>query len=270
MPSIEISTQPTPPRSAVHTGNSPKRPLPLDDSDTDSGRPQKIARGESPLKGAAGRRLDQHKRDRKANTPQYDGPALPQPPPPSLPRDLLFFLSILPKANSFYAPKYKAEGLVKLLQTINIPNNISELQPHPGARAPLPQQVPTHLQQVPTPQIAHLHQFQPIQQMSPLPPALPPQYGQYNSGYPAFPMSKRNPFSTDHRDGGELGANNVYHSSLAFHRPSSVFSALPTLEGPYLTRLPPSPPRYSHDASGSSPYSEAQTAALRKHFESKY
>lgn len=44
--------------------NSPKRPLPpsFEELQQDLARPRKIIRGESPLKGAAGRRLDQQKR----------------------------------------------------------------------------------------------------------------------------------------------------------------------------------------------------------------
>jgi len=44
--------------------NSPKRPMPqsFEQLQEELTRPRKIARGESPLKGAAGRRLDQQKR----------------------------------------------------------------------------------------------------------------------------------------------------------------------------------------------------------------
>ena len=228
MPSIEVSTQQhTPPKPVAQTGNSPKRPLPLDESDTDSGRPSKMARGESPLKGAAGRRLDQHKRDRKANTPQYDGPSLPQPPPPSLPRDVLFFLSILPKANTFYAPKYKPEGIVKLLQDTYIPNNVLELKPLPGARGP-PQQIPPHVQQPPqpSPHLAHMQHMQHIQHMPPMPPIPPPQYAQYNGGYPAFLLSNRSPIPTHQPYGGAFTADHGYGSEAVFPAPKYGHSAL--------------------------------------------
>ena len=194
--SIEVSTQQqtTPPKPYAPVGNSPKRPLPLDDSDTDSGRPRKLVRGESPLKGAAGRRLDQQKRGRQNDTPQYDGPSIPPPSPPSIPRDVLFFLSILPKANTFYGPNYKPEAIVKLLQDTYIPNNISELKPHSGIRAPTQHMLSLQHQQPPPPQIQHMQQMQNPQYMQSMPPVQPipqQQYGQYNSGYPVFPSSSQ-------------------------------------------------------------------------------
>src|SRR5579862_5074291 len=56
IPSHEIE-QSTPPAKFIQTTNSPKRPLPTDESDNELTRPRKLIRGESPLKGAAGRRL---------------------------------------------------------------------------------------------------------------------------------------------------------------------------------------------------------------------
>ena len=57
--------------------NSPKRPL--EDAD-ESAQPRKLARGESPLKGAAGRRLDAARRNMAANGSTPVG--LPQGPTP--------------------------------------------------------------------------------------------------------------------------------------------------------------------------------------------
>lgn len=188
VPGVEVATQqqnePTKPYAPI--GNSPKRPLPLDDSDTDGGRPRKLARGESPLKGAAGRRLDQQKRNRQNDTPQYDGPAPPESSPPSIPRDVLFFLSILPKSSVFHGPNYKPEAIVKLLQDTYIPKNMSELGPYPGSRGPPQHMAPL---QHPPPPPSHMQHMQPVQNvqympsMTPMPPAPPPQYGQYNSGF---------------------------------------------------------------------------------------
>src|SRR2546423_12843711 len=63
-PSIEVS-EPSPNSPAIKhvdtlATNSPKRPFPVEDFEDNT--PRKMARGESPLKGAAGRRMDQQKR----------------------------------------------------------------------------------------------------------------------------------------------------------------------------------------------------------------
>lgn len=100
--------------------NSPKRPFPMDDFESDLNRPRKLARGESPLKGAAGRRLDQQKR-----LQQNTGAAAWQPnaPPFVIPRDITFLLSIIPAAHlSTSLPKYNAERLVRILGQTYIPD----------------------------------------------------------------------------------------------------------------------------------------------------
>ena len=99
---------------------SPKRPLSLDDSDNDTGRPQKFQRAASPLKGAAGRRLDQQKRSQLPVDPplfqqqQVGAPPHPLPPPP-LPRDVTFLLSIIPRADTYAATRFKPSELVSLM-----------------------------------------------------------------------------------------------------------------------------------------------------------
>ena len=154
--------------------NSPKRPLPTDDDD-DSPRPRKVARPESPLKGAAGRRLDQQKRNRQPEIPQFTQPVPHPPPPPPLPRDVMFLLSIIPKAETYHATKFSAEQLVKLLRETNIPTSMAQAPTLPGARG--------------------LPQNQPMPPYQPMPPPNPQpqvpyghgQYnGQYNGGYPQF------------------------------------------------------------------------------------
>ena len=102
---------------AAQTVYSPKRPLPLDDSDNDVGRPHKFQRAASPLKGAAGRRLDQQKRSQLPVDPplfqqqQIGAPPHPLPPPP-LPRDVTFLLSIIPRADTYAATRFKPSELV--------------------------------------------------------------------------------------------------------------------------------------------------------------
>jgi len=213
VPNIEAPTQhqDTPPKAFAPIGNSPKRPLSLDDSDTDGGRPRKIVRGESPLKGAAGRRLDQQKRNRQNDTPQYDGPSIPPPSPPSLPRDVLFFLSILPKAITYHGPRYEPAAMVKLLHESYISDHVSKLPPRPGTQGP-----PQHMQSLhhpppPPRHMAHVQQIQNTQYMPPMPSMPPgtPQYGQYNGGFSAFP-SPSSQAVPHQRGGGSFEPRNGY------------------------------------------------------------
>ena len=135
MPSIETSTpaQNSPPTQYSQPTNSPKRPMPFEESDNEATRPRKVARGESPLKGAAGRRLDQQKRSRLPNEViQYEGQTnVYPPPPPPLPRDVLFLLSIIPKASTYHATKFKPEEMVRLIRDTHIPNSVNQLRPPP-------------------------------------------------------------------------------------------------------------------------------------------
>ena len=167
---------------------SPKRPFPLEDSDNESVRPSKLARTTrdvSPLKGAAGRRLDQQKRNRPSQeVPQFNNNPVPVPPlPPPLPRDVMFLLSIIPKAETYHATKFSAEALVKLIRETNIPTHISQLPPPPGARGPPPPQPPQH--KMPMPMAVPLYQQNQMQQMP------HGQYGgqQFNGEFARFPSS---------------------------------------------------------------------------------
>jgi cleavage stimulation factor subunit 3 len=96
--------------------NSPKRPFQIEDSD-DLNRPRKLARGESPLKGAAGRRLDQQKRLQQG-TPTWQSNA----PPFVVPRDITFLLSIIPRADLYTSTKFSPEALVRLLRETIVPD----------------------------------------------------------------------------------------------------------------------------------------------------
>lgn len=111
--------------------NSPKRPL--DDADNEQNQPRKMVRGESPLKGAAGRRLDAARRNNAAgggNTP-IAGPA-------PLPREINFLLGIIPGAHTYQATRFSAEGMVALLRNTTLP-----LPNHPGGAAAAPQAPPS-------------------------------------------------------------------------------------------------------------------------------
>lgn len=165
---------------------SPKRPLPLEESDNEGSRPQKLARTTreaSPLKGAAGRRLDQQKRNRQPQEiPQFTSHPVPlPPPPPPLPKEVTILLGMIPRAETYHATKFSAQGLVRLLRETYIPTHESQLRPPHGARVPPPPQP----LQMPIP---------PYQQNAPMQQMPHGQYsGQYNGGYPqfssAFPQS---------------------------------------------------------------------------------
>lgn len=83
---------------------SPKRPLGVDDEELNP--PKRLARGASPLKGAAGRRLDQQRRNQAS----------------ALHRDITFLLNILPPAHSYDTQRLSAHGLVSLLKDTTIPD----------------------------------------------------------------------------------------------------------------------------------------------------
>ena len=173
--------------------NSPKRPAPFDDSDTDGERPRKLARGESPLKGAAGRRVNQQKGPlghRHADSAQPNTFSLPQPPPPppppSLPRDVLFLLGIIPRPDTYKITKFNPSKMVELFRDTEIPRTPDELRLLQAHRnqpqitpqiqqrpAAIPQYAPTPPVTQPTYQIPH-----------PAPIASHFQQPQYNGMFP--------------------------------------------------------------------------------------
>lgn len=108
---------------------SPKRPL--EDAD-DNAQPRKLARGESPLKGAAGRRLDAARRNNATtgNTPI----GLPAGPPP-LPRGINFLLGIIPAAHTYKETRFKPDVMVTMLR--NVPG--IPVDPALGGQAQPPQ-----------------------------------------------------------------------------------------------------------------------------------
>ncbi|KAF3229452.1 mRNA 3'-end-processing protein rna14 [Orbilia oligospora] len=115
---------------------SPKRQAEDSDGDVSKNeRPRKIARGESPIKGAAGRRLmDQQKRAAAAaanreqegrhNQPHHGKHASISgtlPPPPSLPDSIMYLLSILPPSHTYRSVRFNPEEIYKLLANMNLP-----------------------------------------------------------------------------------------------------------------------------------------------------
>ncbi|WYZ34218.1 hypothetical protein EsH8_I_000494 [Colletotrichum jinshuiense] len=107
LPPIRQTASPGP--QYMNVTNSPKRPFGGDDFE-ELNRPRKLARGESPLKGAAGRRLDQQRRNQGA----------------PLSRDITFLLGILPQAHVYAlspgAFRLNAPNLVSLIRDTPVPD----------------------------------------------------------------------------------------------------------------------------------------------------
>ncbi|KAB5526391.1 hypothetical protein GE09DRAFT_1064979 [Coniochaeta sp. 2T2.1] len=97
--------------------DSPKRPFPTDDFDdlpprkAMRGEQQDFIRGASPLKGAAGRRLDQQRR----------GGASQNAAAPIIPRDVSFLLGIIPPAHTYNQAVFPPSGVIRLLNQTHIP-----------------------------------------------------------------------------------------------------------------------------------------------------
>lgn len=91
----------------VRVTASPKRPFGIDDEELNP--PKRLARGVSPLKGAAGRRLDQQRRNQAS----------------ALHRDITFLLNILPPAHSYDSQRLNANGMVTLLRDTPLPDYAS-------------------------------------------------------------------------------------------------------------------------------------------------
>ena len=142
---------------------SPKRPL--DDSDSE-GPARKVARGESPLKGAAGRRmaLDAIRRTGLANevTPQQTPAQSYHAPPPTLPQPVFRLLSAIPPAHTYEQTRFDAQKMAQLLQgvdlsrvDINQRNAVWQQQHQPQAPA-----TATYAPPPPNPQMYYQHQQQ--------------------------------------------------------------------------------------------------------------
>lgn len=133
VPSIEpitsrpISPAPLPYVPSPHPGllqvaQSPKRPFPVEDFE-DANPPRKMMRGEesqrgvSPLKGAAGRRLDQQRR-MQGHGPGSSYTAAPRP----ISRDITFLLNIIPSPDLYRGPHFDRHMVVYTLQTTRVPN----------------------------------------------------------------------------------------------------------------------------------------------------
>ena len=113
---------------------SPKRPF--DDSDNEMPQRNKFMRGESPLKGAAGRRLQTQTGSTLSNMAAGGGgsgfmtknyiptsaaaaPPVPAGPTP-LPRDISYLLSILPHASLYRSTMFDAHQMVDFLKSVEL------------------------------------------------------------------------------------------------------------------------------------------------------
>ncbi|KAJ1324230.1 cleavage stimulation factor subunit 3 [Microdochium nivale] len=105
--------EPSPRPQFLQPTHSPKRPYQADEEEYNP--PRKMARGVSPLKGAAGRRLDQQRRAQGGASSQA---ATPLP----IPRDITFLLSLIPPASTFTAPRFSPDGMVRLIANTAVPD----------------------------------------------------------------------------------------------------------------------------------------------------
>jgi cleavage stimulation factor subunit 3 len=133
MPSIEqgasLQNSPRPPPFATRASpapqfmpavNSPKRPLPADDFDEPPRKIQRndfgeFQRGASPLKGAAGRRLDQQRRMQGQGAASYT--ATPAP----IARDITFLMGQIPRAEVYDAHRLNPAKMTNLLRDTQVP-----------------------------------------------------------------------------------------------------------------------------------------------------
>jgi cleavage stimulation factor subunit 3 len=152
VPSIETeNVSGSPIQTAIDSiaTHSPKRPLP---DDFEDGGLRKMARGESPLKGAAGRRMNQQ---RQANGASIS--SLPAALPPPLPPQIHYLLSILPKAHFYNETRLDAAKLINVLRDVHLPPPGSlPAHPTPQPQPPQPtwpphQPQPLHFGHLPQP-----------------------------------------------------------------------------------------------------------------------
>ena len=133
MQSIEQPTSmhnsPRPPPLAVRSSprphflpvtNSPKRPLLVDDFDEPPRKIQRnefqeFQRGASPLKGAAGRRLDQQRRLQGQGAASYNSAPAP------IARDITFLMSQIPRAEFYDQHQINPNKMVGLIRDTHVP-----------------------------------------------------------------------------------------------------------------------------------------------------
>ena len=166
--SIERGASPAAAPAPPPVVNSPKRPLPFDESDGE--QPRKFLRGESPLKGAAGRRQQQQqKRNQQRLENMGEGSGRYQPAPAPLPQGVMGLLNILPAARHYKNYAFPPEHIIELLKiadmsrarldrgpaqmmgAAHVPQSVQAPVSHQMSH-PMPPHVPTQMPpQMPTP-----------------------------------------------------------------------------------------------------------------------
>jgi cleavage stimulation factor subunit 3 len=209
--------------------NSPKRPFQVEDSD-DLNRPRKLARGESPLKGAAGRRLDQQKRMQQG-APTWQSNA----PPFVVPRDITFLLSIIPRAELYTSTKFSPEALVRLLRETIVPDFSTWKTARDQSQPTVQRYDGTRSTYIPPP---------------PPPPPRPnvypqPQYGGQSSQYGDQGSGWQNDGSQPPYQDPYASYPGATHQRDAFSRPPAVHGLPPR---PALPLPPPVPSRSGYHA----------------------
>ncbi|KAF8458268.1 hypothetical protein BDZ91DRAFT_666067 [Kalaharituber pfeilii] len=147
-PSSQVSATSTAASSQIlrqtHVPPSPKRTAhDFDASDTESAhtthsrdpashRPaKKLHRGDSPLKGAAGRRLDQQKQrllsQRRGEDGRGDGGRAAGGGLNVIPDAVMFLLGIIPGASSYNAVRFRPEAIIDLLRGVTLPGQAGTL-----------------------------------------------------------------------------------------------------------------------------------------------
>ena len=132
---------------------SPKRPF--DEVDNELAQPRKLLRSEraeSPLKGAAGRRLDAARRNQARGADGVNNLAV-APMPAPLPREINFLLGIIPGAHAYKETRFNAEKMVALLQNTDFSRaqqGQSQVQPQSIPPQQIPQQMGWGLPQQPS------------------------------------------------------------------------------------------------------------------------
>ncbi|KAK0725379.1 hypothetical protein B0H67DRAFT_598645 [Lasiosphaeris hirsuta] len=117
----QFATRNSPRPQFLPATNSPKRPPPIDDFDEPPRKIQRneyqeFQRGVSPLKGAAGRRLDQQRRLQGQGAASYSAAPLP------IARDITFLLSQIPRAETYDYHRINPINMVNMLQETHVPD----------------------------------------------------------------------------------------------------------------------------------------------------
>ena len=246
--------------------NSPKRPFPADDFD-DLNPPRKIhrteqqeyQRGASPLKGAAGRRLDQQRRHGGVS---HIASAAP------IPRDVTFLLGLIPPAHTYNSHRFNTRSLVQLLQDTVIPDYSTwKSRSHGGQQLSAASGLP-HSGQLSS---DHTAQYSYQNRDSPAPqgrPASPYTGGTDRSRLGPAPTPFAQPLLRPGSSGSFEPAHIAHHQSVvSAQTPSSYIHVSPSAQVPYEnvswpshgTAVPPATPQAYPSASNYAQPTPAQS-----------